>query len=88
MFAAHVSRKDRNVVTAGALEGSRLVFDRCRSMKVLGSWCDDCGGSSGALFASLQAGNSALYKHEGLLRDQTVHIAGRAKAFGSACTVN
>ena len=51
----------------------------CRSMKVLGSWCGDCGRSSGAL---LQAGNSAIYKHEGLLRDKTLPIAGRAKAFG------
>ena len=40
MCAAHVPRKDRNGAKARALEP-------CRSMKVLGSWCDDCGASPG-----------------------------------------
>ena len=73
MRAAHVPRKDRNVVTARGLEGYRLVFDP--------------GRSSGALLASLQAGNSAFCEHEGLLRDKKV-APGRAKAFGSACTAS
>ena len=48
MYAAHVPRKDRN-------EGHRLAFDPCCSMKVLGSWCDDGGGSSGFGSASRQS---------------------------------
>ena len=65
-----------------------VCFHPCRSIKVLGSWCKDCGGSSGPLLASLQAGNSVFYKHEGLLRDKTLPIAGRAQACGSACTAS
>ena len=72
MCAAHVPRRDRNVVTARALEGHRLVFDPCCSMKVLGSWCDDGGGRPTA-------------NTRGLLRDNMLPIAGRAKAFGTAC---
>ena len=42
-------------VTARAPEGHRLRFDPCSSMKVLGSWCDDKGGSTGSeLVASRQ----------------------------------
>ena len=73
---------------ARALEGYRLLLDSFRNMKILGSWCDDCGGSSGAVLAGLQAGSSAFYKHEGLLRDKTLTIAGRAGAFGSTCTAS
>ena len=88
MYAAHVPTRDQNVVTARALEGHRLVFDPCCSMKVLGSWCDDRGCSSGAFLAGLQAGNRACHKHHGLLTDKMLPIAGRAKAFGTACAAS
>ena len=53
-------------------------------MKVLGSWCDDSGGRTGALVASLQTGNSAFYKYEALLlKDRKLSIVGRTKAFGT-----
>ena len=73
-------------VTTRALEGHRLSFDPWRSMKVLGSWCDDCGGSSGALLAYLQAGNGAFFRHAELLRVSTLTLAGRARTFGTTCT--
>ena len=86
MFAAHMSRHHRCEVTARALEGHRLLFDPCRSRKVLGSWCGDCGGSSEALLAYLQAGNGAFFRRAELLRDKTLTMAGRARAFETACT--
>ena len=60
------------------------MFDPCSCMKVLGSWCDDKGGSTGALVASIQTGNSAFYKHETVLKDRELTIAGRIKAFQAA----
>ena len=48
-------------------------------MKVLGSWCDDSGGRTGALVASLRTGNSAFYKYEALLNDRKLSIVGRTK---------
>ena len=42
----------------------------------------------GALVASLQAGNSAFYKYEALLKDRKLPIVERTKAFGTACVAS
>ena len=85
MCAVQLHRRHRNTVTARAPGGHRLKFDPCSGMKVLGSWCDDSGDSTGALVASLQTGNSASYKYKALLKDRKLPIVGRTKAFGTAC---
>ena len=76
MHSLDMHRRKRNTVTARAPEGHRLRFDPCGSMKVLGSWCDDKGGSTGALVASIQTGNSAFYKHEIVLKVENCPLRG------------
>ena len=74
MHAAQLHRRHRNTVTVRAPGSHRLKFDPCSGMKVLGSWCDDSGGSTGALVASLQTGNMRILQIRGTAKgSQTAH---------------
>ena len=67
-------------IAARALAGHLFPFELCRSVK------DLAPGAMTALLAGLQAGKGAFFHAAELLRDKTLPIAGRARAFGTACT--
>ena len=67
-------------IAVRALAGHLFPFELCRSVK------DLAPGAMTALLAGLQAGNGAFFYAAELLRDKTLPIAGRARAFGTACS--
>ena len=58
-------------------KANRERFDQSCNVNFLGSWCDDRGGSTGALVARVQTGNGAFCKHETLAEGSgTAHLLG------------